>query len=205
MLDIKFIRKNPEIVKDACVKKNVTCDIDRLLDIDQKRIKVQQELEGISAEKNKASKAIPQAKDALERDKIIGAMKTLDERVLDLEKSFKEYEQEFNSLMLLVPNIPLESVPVGKDDSQNVVLRDVGQIPEFDFKPKSYLEIGEKKNYRAGGKNIRVALWHNQRRRGNAGIRVAAICHGNFGKRGFYSCCAAGNDKKGNGARNRLF
>lgn len=146
MLDIKFIRKNPDIVKNACDKKNVTCDIDRLLEVDQKRIKVQQDLEGISAEKNKASKAIPQAKDALERDKIIGAMKTLDERVLDLEKSFKEYEQEFDSLMLLVPNIPLDSVPVGKDDSQNVVLRNVGQIPEFAFKPKSYLEIGAKNN-----------------------------------------------------------
>jgi len=144
MLDIKFIRKNPGVVKDACVKKNVTCDIDKLLDIDQKKIKVQQELEGISAEKNKSSKAIPQAKDALERENIIKAMKVLDERVADLEKKQKELETEFMSLMLLVPNIPLETVPVGKDDSENVVLRKVGKVPEFDFKPKSYLEIGEK-------------------------------------------------------------
>lgn len=145
MLDIKFIRKNPDIIKDACAKKNVVCDVDKLLDIDQKKLKVQQELEGIAAEKNKSSKAIPQAKDALEREKIIKAMKTLDERVSDLEKKLKEYEQEFISLMLLVPNIPLETVPVGKDDTQNVVLREAGRKPQFDFAAKSYLEIGESK------------------------------------------------------------
>ena len=63
-MDIKFIRQNPEVVKDACKKKNIKCDIDKLLDVDEKRIKVKQELEAIAAEKNKASKAIPQAKDA---------------------------------------------------------------------------------------------------------------------------------------------
>lgn len=144
MLDIKFIRKNPDIIKDACAKKNAACDIDKLLDVDQKKLKIQQDLEGIAAEKNKSSKAIPAAKDALERENIIKAMKVLDERVADLEKKLKEYEIEYTSLMLLVPNIPLDTVPVGKDDSENVVLRKVGKVPEFDFKPKSYLEIGGK-------------------------------------------------------------
>jgi seryl-tRNA synthetase len=59
MLDIKFIRQNLDIVKDACKKKNIKCDIDHLLDVDEKRIKVMRELEAIAAEKNKASKAIP--------------------------------------------------------------------------------------------------------------------------------------------------
>lgn len=144
MLDIKFIRRNPEIIKDACKKKNVICDVDKLLDIDQKKLKIQQELEGIAAEKNKASKTIPQAKDAIERENIIKAMKILDERADDLAKKQKELETEFMDLMLLLPNIPLSTVPVGKDDSENVVAREVGKKTEFDFPPQSYLDISQK-------------------------------------------------------------
>lgn len=145
MLDIKFIRQNPGIIKDACKKKNVVCDIDKLLEVDSKRIKIQQELEAIAAEKNKSSKAIPQAKDAVERDAIIKAMKALDENVGNLEKKSKELEEEFALLMLQVPNVPLETVPVGKDDSENVVLRQVGDPTEFGFAPKNYMEISEGK------------------------------------------------------------
>jgi len=92
MLDIKFIRRNPEIIKEACKKKNVVCDVDKLLEIDQKKLKIQQEIEGIAAEKNKASKTIPQTKDALERENIIKAMKILDERADDLAKNKRSWK-----------------------------------------------------------------------------------------------------------------
>ena len=144
MLDIKFIRQNPDAVKDACEKKNVKCDIDKLLDVDLKRVKLMQELEVIAAEKNKASKAIPQAKDQVERDAIINAVKALDKNTGNLEKKLKELEIEFHELIFEIPNIPLASVPIGKDDSQNITLREVGKLPEFKFTPKSYLEIAQK-------------------------------------------------------------
>jgi seryl-tRNA synthetase len=143
MLDIKFIRQNPDAVKDACEKKNVKCDVDKLLDADEKRVKLMQELEAIAAEKNKASKAIPQAKDQVERDTIINAMKALDKNTGNLEKKLKELETEFNELMLEIPNIPLASVPVGPDESQNVTLREIGKLPEFEFTSKTYLEIAQ--------------------------------------------------------------
>lgn len=144
MLDIKFIRKNPQLVKEACQRKNVVCDVDRLLDIDRKKNKLQQELEQVFAEKNKASKEIAGVSDKAKKEEIIKAMKVWDEKGDGLEKQFKELEEEFKNLMLQIPNPPFETVPVGKDDSENVVLREVGERTKFDFEPKNYLELGEK-------------------------------------------------------------
>jgi seryl-tRNA synthetase len=143
MLDIKFIRNNPDAVKDACTKKNIKCDIDKLLDVDEKRIKVKQELEAIAAEKNKASKAIPQAKDALERDAIINAMKALDENVGNLESKSKELEAAYEEMMLSVPNIPSADSPVAPDESGNVVASTWGQPSKFDFPIKDHIQIGK--------------------------------------------------------------
>ena len=143
MLDIKFIRQNPDAVKDACKKKNINCDIDKLLDIDVKRIKIKQELEAIAAEKNKASKAIPQAKDAVERDAIINAMKALDTNVGNLENKSKELEAQYEEMILSVPNIPSEDSPVGTDESGNVVSEIWGDPAKFDFPIKDHIQIGK--------------------------------------------------------------
>jgi len=143
MLDIKFIRQNPNIVKDACKKKNIVCDIDKLLDVDQKRIKVKQELEAIAAEKNKASKLIPQTKDQIERETIINAMKALDANTKNLENKFKELDAEFESLILTVPNIPSKDTPIGPDESANIVVESWGQPRKFDFPIKDHLQLGK--------------------------------------------------------------
>ncbi|UMX48392.1 MAG: serine--tRNA ligase [Candidatus Nealsonbacteria bacterium DGGOD1a] len=143
MLDIKFIRQNPDVVKDACEKKNIECDINHLLDVDEKRIKVMRELEAIAAEKNKASKAIPRAKDAVEREGIIKAMKALDENVGNLDKKSKELEAEYEQLMLSVPNIPSDDSPVGSDESGNVVAETWGEPKKFDFPVKDHIQIGK--------------------------------------------------------------
>jgi len=143
MLDIKFIRQNPDIIKDACTKKNIKCDIDKLLDIDEKRLKLKQELEAISAEKNKASKAIPQAKDQVDRDAIINAMKALDQNTGNLEKKLRELESAHEELMLSVPNIPSDDSPVGPDESGNVVAETWGEPKKFDFQIKDHIQIGK--------------------------------------------------------------
>ncbi len=144
MLDIKFIRQNPEIVKDGCKKKGFDVDIDRLLEVDKKRREVLKDLEEIRAQKNKASKEIVKTKEEGKKKEIIEKMRELDKKEEKLSKTFKELDREFKELMLSVPNLPLEDVPVGKDDSENVVLREVGKKPQFDFEPKDHLEIGEK-------------------------------------------------------------
>jgi len=144
MLDIKFIRQNPDIVKEGCRKKQVKVDIDRLLEVDKKRRETLQALEDMRAQKNKASKKISETKDEKEKQKIILQMQELDKNSDRLNKNLKELDEEFSNLMLEVPNLPFEDVPVGKDESENVVLREVGERPKFAFKPKNYLELSER-------------------------------------------------------------
>jgi len=103
-----------------------------------------QALEGMRAQKNKPSKEIASAKDEKEKQKIILEMKELDTNSDRLNKTLKTLTAEFNDLMLQVPNLPLDEVPVGKNEKENVVLRKIGGKPKFDFKPKDHLELGEK-------------------------------------------------------------
>jgi len=144
MLDIKFIRENPNKVKEACKNKQVKVDVGRLLIIDKEKRGIQTELEKIFAQKNKASKEISKAKDKKVKNKIILEMKKIDKKGDKLKEGLKKLDKEFKDLMYQVPNIPLDDVPVGKDEKDNVVVREVGKKIKFDFKPKDYLEIAEK-------------------------------------------------------------
>jgi seryl-tRNA synthetase len=144
MLDIKFIRQNPKIVKEACKNKQVRVDIDKLLEVDKKYRETLQALEKISAQKNRASKEITKTETEKEKRKIILKMKELDRNSDRLNKNLKELEKELSDLMLKIPNLPFDDVPVGKDERENVVLKEVGEKRKFDFKPKDYLEIAEK-------------------------------------------------------------
>ena len=144
MLDIKFIRKNPDKVREGCEKKGVKVEIiGQILEVDKKRREVLQALEDIRAKKNKASKEITAAKDEKEKQKIILEMRELDKNNDKLDENFKGLEKEFNDLMLQIPNLPFEDVPVGKSDKENVILRKVGERPKFGFTPKDYLEIAQ--------------------------------------------------------------
>jgi len=138
MLDIKFIRENPDKVKEGCKKKQVDCDIDRLLEVDKKRRELMQETENLKAEQNKISSKGKTDKDQIEKAKEIKV------KIKELEPELKKVEEEFNQLMKLIPNPPLNDVIEGKDESENKVLRQEGEKTKFDFKPKDYLEIAEK-------------------------------------------------------------
>ena len=143
MLDIKFIRQNQEKVKEGVAKKQAKVDIDRLLEVDQKRREALQALEQMLAQKNRANKEIQEAKDEKEKNIIILKMRELDDNSDRLNKDLKELDEEFNNLMLKVPNLPLEDVPAGKNDTENIVLREEGEKTKFSFQPKDYMEIGE--------------------------------------------------------------
>ncbi len=144
MLDIRFICQNLDKVKSACQQKQVMVDIDQLLEFDKKRRKIIPTLEDTRAQKNKASKKISEIKDEKEKQKIILEMRELDKNSDRLNKTLKILEKKINNLILQVPNLPQEDVPIGKNERENVVLREVGERPKFDFKPKDHLEIGEK-------------------------------------------------------------
>ncbi len=144
MLDIKFIRENPNKVKEGCRKKQMEVDIDHLLEVDKKRREILQALEDMRAQKNKASKKIAEIKNEKDKQKIILKMRELDENSDRLTKTLKELDEEFMTLMLQIPNLPLDEVPIGKDVRDNVVLKEVGEKTKFDFQPKDYLEMAEK-------------------------------------------------------------
>ena len=143
MLDIKFIRNNPQLVKKGCGKKQVEVDIDQLLEIDKKKRETLQALEDMRAQKNKASLEIAKTKEEKEKKRIILKMQELDKNSDRLTNNLKNFETEFKKLMLQIPNLPSEETPIGKDDRDNVVLREMGEKTKFDFKPRDYMEIAK--------------------------------------------------------------
>ncbi len=144
MLDIKFIRQNPKKVKEGAEKKGININIERLLEVDKEKNETLRVLEKIKAQKNKGSKQITLTKQEHEKQKIILKMQELDKNSSRLTKTLKELEKEFNDLILQIPNLPFDEVPVGKDEGDNIVLRKVGKIPKFNFQAKDYLQIAEK-------------------------------------------------------------
>jgi seryl-tRNA synthetase len=143
MLDINFIRQNPQKVKKAAQNKGVKVDIDQLLEVDKKRRETLRALEDMRAQKNKASKEIARAKDEREKRKLILEMRELDTNSDRLEKNLKEIEKQFNDLLLPVPNMPFDDVPWGEDERNNKVLYKVGKTAKFSFQPKAHYQIGE--------------------------------------------------------------
>ncbi len=137
MLDIKFIRENQELVKLAIKNKNAKVDLDAFLAVDKRRRDLIGEKESLQAEQNKKSKGGP--KDPAELE----ALKTIKERIKVLETEFATVEQQYFELLNAIPNIPLDDVPIGKDEHDNKVLREVGKKPVFAFKPKEHWELGK--------------------------------------------------------------
>jgi seryl-tRNA synthetase len=135
MLDIKFVRENPEVIKEAARKKGFSVDVDALLAVDERRRHVLKELEEKRAKQNAGSRGGPKAPTELE------ALKKLKEEIRVLEEEIKSAQKEFDALMLLVPQVPDPSVPEGRGDADNVEIRKWGKVPEFDFKPKDYMTL----------------------------------------------------------------
>lgn len=139
MLDIKFIRENAELVKDAVKKKFMDVNIDRLLELDEKRRGLINESEAIKAEQNKLSKSLAKEKNEADLKK----SKDLKERFKELDKELQGIEQEYREFMLQVPNIPSADTPIGPDESANREVKKWGKIPEFDFEIKDHIVLGK--------------------------------------------------------------
>ncbi len=141
MLDIKFIRENQDLVKQAMKDRALTVDIDSLVKIDDNRRKALSEFEELAAKRNKANDEISvllkEKKDAKSK---IFSMKDISKRIGELEPQIKKQEVELNKLLLSIPNVPHASLPVG-DASCNKVVRSWGEPRKFDFKPLSHIEL----------------------------------------------------------------
>lgn len=132
MLDIKYIRENPKKVEESAQAKGVTVDITALLDLDKKRTALSQEVQEIREERNKVA-----------REKNIERGKQIKLELQEKEEVLRKVEQELSYLMYSIPNPAKDDVKVGKDDSENDVIKTVGSIPTFDFKVRDHVELGE--------------------------------------------------------------
>jgi seryl-tRNA synthetase len=140
MLDIKFIRENLEIVKMAAKKKKSSVDLDRLVVVDNTRKELMTTLEKKRAEQNEVSAQIPQASPE-ERKTLIAAMTTLKEGMQFDEEKLKKTMEEWQGLMLQVPNVPDMSVPDGDSDADNEEIKTWGEQTSFSFEPKDHVEL----------------------------------------------------------------
>lgn len=143
MLDIKFIRENPEIVKNACRLKNIGLDIDQLLSVDRELVSLKSDEQNFLTQKNALTAKIPKAS-AEERPTFIAESKSLDEKVKSLKPRIDELEISLQGFMALTPQIPSNKAPIGKDDNDNVEVKKFGNLPKFDFTPLDHVQILEK-------------------------------------------------------------
>ncbi len=143
MLDINLIRENPELVRKALRdRQDNPAPVDSILELDAKRREMISEVESLKAERNAVSKEIGKMKDPAERQAKIEAMRVVGDKVAALDKELAEVETQLNYLVSTLPNIPDPRTPYGKDDSENVVIKTVGEPKAFDFAPKPHWELG---------------------------------------------------------------
>ncbi len=139
MLDIKFIRENAKKVKQIAKYKNRQVDIDKLLELDTKRRKLQGKIDDLRKKRNELSlykNAKPSLKQIKENRKI-------KKELSELEKKFKSIDLEYKKLVYSVPNVISKDTPIGPDESGNKVIKKFGEIPHFNFKPKDHIELGK--------------------------------------------------------------
>lgn len=147
MLEIKFIRENSDLVDKAIKARDNNLDLESLLKVDSERRKLLQEVEDLRNLRNRVSEEIGRQKKAKKDTKeLIAQMKEVASRIKELDNLLGEKEASLNEHLFSMPNIPHPSVPVGKDETENPVIRTWGDILGFDFKPVPHWEIGERLN-----------------------------------------------------------
>lgn len=143
MLDIRFVRENPELVREGARKKHIECDVDGILEVDRHRRELMQQAEELKAVRNRVSKEVPKLQGDEKQTKI-QEMQEVSSRIKELDGQLRELEDQLEALMLRVPSPPAAEVPEGKDDTENVELRIWGEVPSFDFEPLDHIALGEK-------------------------------------------------------------
>ena len=143
MLDIKFIRDNVDIVKEAIKNKNVKLNLDEFLELDRNRRKLLTEVETLKAKKNEVSAKIGKMMKEKKNSKdLIASMKAESQKIAEIEQKVEEIDKKHSDFIYSIPNIPDKSVPIGLAPEANKVIKEWGKQPQFDFEPKDHIEIG---------------------------------------------------------------
>ena len=143
MLDIRFIREQPDVVQAGARKKHIDVDVRELLEVDEQRRRLLGRVEELKAQRNRMSKEIA-ALEGEPRQAAIAAMKEVAAESRGLEGSLRDAQAAYEALMLRVPNVPADEVPEGETDADNVVVKTWGELPQFDFTPLDHVELGER-------------------------------------------------------------
>ncbi len=140
MLDIRFIRENAELVAEKAKQKGYEVDIPKLLKLDKQRREMLADIETVRAQRNELAE---QAKGQKPSPEMVEKGKHLKDHLTDCEARLKPLEEEFEKLLNVVPNVPSDDVPVGASEAENVVTKEWGEKPQFDFEPKTHWQIAE--------------------------------------------------------------
>jgi seryl-tRNA synthetase len=144
VLDVRALRDDPEPFRLGLARRDeaLAGDVDRLLELDERRRRLTTEVEELRAEQNRVSKAVGSASGE-ERDRLIASVREVSDRLRALEPELAGAEDELRALLARIPNVPHESVPVGETDEDNDLLREVGEPRSFDFEPRDHIDLGE--------------------------------------------------------------
>jgi seryl-tRNA synthetase len=142
MIDIKLFRENPNFFRDAARAKHVEIDLERILELDRRVRTLKSETENIAAQKNEASKRIPKASKE-ERAQMIEEMRMIDAKAEKLHAELSPIDEELTELLYKIPNPSLSDVKIGADDTENEIVKEVGEKTVFSFEPKDHLVLGE--------------------------------------------------------------
>src|SRR5690349_10977051 len=143
MLPLQFIREHPEEVRAGLAAKQADAPLDEIMELDKRWRALQAELEDQRRQRGQLQGEIGRQKDPAARQKAIDATRGFSERIKQLEPEADALRAELDERLLEVPNIPHASVPVGPDDSANVLVRTWGEPRQFDFEPKHHADLGE--------------------------------------------------------------
>jgi len=143
MLDIKFIRKNPDVVAQSLKKRRSDLDVEYFISLDQKRRQLIQDTEELKMERNKASAEVARAKkEGHEASGLLSGLGDLSARIKELDAAAKEIDEKVQDWIMSAPNIVHDDVPEGLSDEDNLEIKKWGQKPEFSYCPKEHWEIG---------------------------------------------------------------
>lgn len=174
MLDINFIRENPDQVKQAAKNKNRSAEaVDRVLAIDLERRKLIASIESIRQERNKLNEELKLAR----TEDLMRQSVELKTKLQDLEPQLRQVEETLSELMLQIPNVPYDEVPVGKDENDNVVLKTWGDIPEMSFTPRSHVDIAQDLDLIDFDRGSKVAGFRGYFLKGDAVMLQFALMH----------------------------
>ncbi len=146
MIDIQLLRDNPEAVRAGAKAKKVHINVEDILALDREHRALLQKIEACRAEKRVAGKEIGKTKDTARKEELLAAMRVVDAQEEALKPEIAKVEERLHALLMNIPNMPAADVTVGKDDTENEIIRRVGEIPKFDFTPKDYLTLAAQHN-----------------------------------------------------------